>query len=98
MKILVAICLATLVVGIAGQDRQDNENIRDRFAGAWRLVLQEHPGPDGRLRRPDSTGMFVFTRDGHLSVQVMERNPKAKGSAVPEQYSQGGYEASWGTY
>src|SRR6266487_2982298 len=58
MKILVAICVASLVVGIAGQNRQDNENIRARFAGVWRLVSQEHPGPDGRLRR--LRGVTVF--------------------------------------
>jgi hypothetical protein len=43
--------------------------------------------------------MFVFTRDGHLSVQVMEREPKAQSAPTgPEQYSQGGYEASYGSY
>ena len=33
-----------------------------------------------------------------MSVQVMERNPQAQAAAGPEQYSQGGYEASFGTY
>jgi hypothetical protein len=46
----------------------------------------------------DCSGLFVFTRDGHLSVQVMERNPPAQTHAESQQYSQGGYEASWGTY
>ncbi len=94
MKIALAVCVAALLAGMtAGQDRGD---IRDRFAGAWRLAWLEHPGPDGKPHRVDCSGMFVFTRDGHASVQVMERNPQAP--AGPEQYSQGGYEASWGTY
>jgi hypothetical protein len=37
--------------------------------------------------------MFVFTADGHASVQVMYRNAEA-GNA----YAHAGYEASYGTY
>ena len=48
---------------------------RERFVGAWRLARLEEPGADGKLRRPDCTGQFVFTRDGYASVQVMYRNP-----------------------
>ena len=42
--------------------------------------------------------MLVYTRDGHMSVQVMYRNPPTEISAAPAQYAQGGYEASFGTY
>lgn len=99
MKTVLAICVGSMFVGMtAGQNRVGNSDIRERFAGPWRLVSQEHPGPDGTLRRLDSTGMFIFTRDGHLSVQVMARKPQAQTSAEPKQYSQSGYEASWGTY
>lgn len=76
----------------------DNERIQARFVGAWRLVSLEAPGPDGKIQKANSTGMFVFTRDGHASVQVMERNPPPQAAAGPEQYSQGGYEATFGTY
>jgi hypothetical protein len=81
-----------------GRDRGGNDSIRDRFVGAWRLVSLEQDGADGKIHRGDSTGLLVFTRDGHMSVQVMERNPQAQAPAAPEQYSQGGYEASFGTY
>ena len=68
------ICITLLLAGIStGQDRAD---IRDRFAGAWRLVRLEQPGPDGKIHDVDCTGLFVFTRDGHASVQVMDRNPQ----------------------
>jgi len=76
----------------------DNERIQGQFVGAWRLVSLETPGPDGKIQKANSTGMFVFTRDGHASVQVMERNPPPQAAAGPEQYSQGGYEATFGTY
>lgn len=78
---------------------QPGNNSRDQLAGAWKLVELDQPGPDGKLNRIDSSGMFVFSRDGHLSVQVMDRVPKPQTTpAGPEQYSQGGYEASYGSY
>ena len=96
MQNFVGVCVTLLLVGMtAGQDRDD---VRSRFAGAWRLVRLEQPGADGKLHRVDCTGMFVFTRDGSASVQVMERNPLSSTATGPEPYSQGGYEASWGTY
>lgn len=81
-------------IQVASQER----NASDRLAGAWRLAWLEQPGADGKLRRIDCCGMLVYTRDGHMSVQVMEREPQAQTSAGPEQYSQGGYEASYGRY
>jgi len=104
MKKLISLGVATLLIGITSatlsgnQDPGRNEDIRARFVGAWRLVSLEAPGPDGKIQRADSTGMFVFTRDGHASVQVMERNPQPQAQAGPGQYSQGGYEATFGTY
>ena len=96
MKKLIGFCITLLVAGMgSGQDRADNP---DRFAGAWRLIRLEQPGADGQLHDVDCTGLFVFTRDGHASVQVMDQNPQSSTGAGPRQYSQGGYEASWGTY
>ena len=109
MKKLLAVGVVSLFIGMTamtlsgsqrrhGEDRCGNEGIRDRFVGAWRLVSLEAPGPDGKIHQADSTGLFVFTSDGHLSVQVMDRNPPARDPAGPGQYSQGGYEATFGTY
>ncbi len=108
MKTLLSLGVVSLLVGIAamtlsaGQDRGTNDGIQDRFVGAWRLASLETQSADGKTHRADSTGLLVFTRDGHMSVQVMERNPHSQTtkqtSAEPEQYSQGGYEASFGTY
>jgi hypothetical protein len=109
VKSVVAICVVLTAAITAGQDRgtenepavlsaAKNTDIRDAFAGAWRLASLERPGADGKVHRIDCSGIFVFTRDGHAAVQVMERNPKTQTAARPQQYSQGGYEASWGTY
>jgi hypothetical protein len=104
MKKPLALGVVFLLIGMTAltmfgsQDRGVNERVRDRFVGAWRLASLEGQGADGRVRRSDTTGLLVFTRDGHMSVQVMERNPQPQTPAGPEQYSQGGYEASFGTY
>jgi hypothetical protein len=80
------------------QDRGASEDIRERLVGAWRLVWLEEPDAEGKVHRADCTGLLVYTRDGHMSVQVMYRNPHTGGQAGPVQYTQGGYEASFGTY
>jgi hypothetical protein len=104
MKKLLSLGVVFLFIGMTAmtlfgnQDRGGNEGIRDRFVGAWRLAWLDGEGADGKIHRADSTGLLVFTRDGHMSVQVMERNPQAQTPAGPEQYSQGRYEASFGTY
>jgi hypothetical protein len=104
MKKLLSLGVASLFIGVTAmtlsgsQDRGVNESIRDRFVGAWRLAWLEAEGADGKIHRSDSTGLLVFTGDGHMSVQVMEHNPRPQTPTGLEQYSQGGYEASFGRY
>jgi hypothetical protein len=95
---LLAAALALSAAASRAQERGVGDDARDRFIGAWRLVWLEEPGPDGNVHRADSSGMFVFTRDGHASVQVMYRNPQAGTAAGPVPYAQGGYEATFGRY
>jgi hypothetical protein len=95
----VSLFIGMTAVTLSGsQDRGRNEGIRDRFVGAWRLAWAEEEGAGGKIHRADCTGLLVYTRDGHMSVQVMYRNPPAGANAAPVQYAQGGYEASFGTY
>jgi len=102
MKELLSLGALSLFIGMTAMtlsgSQVGNEGIQDRFVGAWRLASLEQEGADGKIHGVDSTGMLVFTRDGHMSVQVMERNPQAQAPGGPEQYSQGGYEASFGNY
>jgi hypothetical protein len=95
---LLAIALVLSAAASRAQGRAAGDDTRDRFVGAWRLAWLEEPGPDGSIHRADCTGMFVFTRDGHASVQVMYRTPQAGAAAAPVQYAQGGYEATFGRY
>ena len=83
------------VIGLASVSAGQEGN---QLIGAWRLAWLEQPDAGGQLHKVDCTGLLVYTRDGHMSVQVMERNPPAQANGESNQYSQGGYEASWGTY
>jgi len=78
--------------------RAESAGMQDRFVGAWRLVSLEEADASGKVYRADCTGLLAYTRDGHMSVQVMYRNPEMGGQAGPVQYAQGGYEASFGSY
>jgi hypothetical protein len=104
MKKLLSLGVVSLFIGMTAitlpgsQERNGDEGVRERFVGAWRLVSLEAPGPEGKIQKANSTGIFVFTRDGHASVQVMERNPPPQAASEPGQYSQAGYEAAFGTY
>ncbi len=83
---------------LSGQGRDAGESTRNRLVGAWRLVWLEEPGADGKVHRADCTGLFVFTREGRASVQVMYQGVQAGTPGAPVQYAQGGYEASFGRY
>jgi Lipocalin-like domain len=103
MRKLLSLGVACVSLGISGtrlsgsQDR-GKDDIRDRFVGAWRLAWLEEPGADGKIQKADCTGLLVYTRDGHMSVQVMYRYLPTEVTAAPVQYAQGGYEASFGRY
>ena len=69
---------------------------RERLIGAWHLAHIESPSGDGKtMDVPRPIGMLVYTRDGHVSVQLMY--PKAA-STVSNQYVLNGYEASFGSF
>ncbi len=69
---------------------------REKLIGAWHLAWMEEPTPGGKVTRITSrTGILLYTRDGHMSVQIMF--PKAE-SALSNDYVKEGYEASFGSY
>lgn len=105
MKRLFLRWITPLCIGIAipapicsGQGRVTVSSASGRLAGTWRLVSLQEPGHAGRIHNIDCTGMLIATPDGHFSVQVMDRSPQPEAVPGPERYSQGGYEASFGTY
>jgi hypothetical protein len=91
--------LLSYVAASAQSGRQDLiDVVRDRFIGAWRLAWLEEPGADGNVHKADCAGLLVFTREGYMSVQVMYNKPQTGSPAEGGQYTEGGYEASFGRY
>ena len=106
MRALRFVMLSTLFVlsGIAlaqsvTKKDADSGHAREKLIGSWHLVSMDEPGPDGNLRHiTNRKGQLIYTLDGHMSVQVMYRNPPQASGTAPVQYAQGGYEASFGRY
>lgn len=90
--------IAGIIIPASSNQARGKVITPDRFAGAWRLASLEEPDATGSIHKADCAGLLIFTPDGHISVQVMYRDPAPGNSAAPVQYAQGGYEASYGTY
>lgn len=92
---VLAVVVATSGFTLA-QSAKKAASDRERLIGAWHLVHIESPGPDGKpLDTPQPQGMLIYTRDGHMSVQLMY--PR-QANAPSNEYVQNGYEASFGSY
>jgi Lipocalin-like domain len=97
-----ALRYGALVIGVAfcaaAQPAQSKHtgSDKERLIGAWHLARIEAPGPEGKpmsIARP--RGMLIYTRDGHMSVQLMYSK---SADARSNEYVLDGYEASFGSY
>lgn len=69
---------------------------KEKLMGAWHLVHIDAPDPDGKPAPvPQPKGMLIYTRDGHMSVQLMY--PESA-NTLSNEYVLNGYEASFGSY
>ena len=83
---------------VQSAERQDASlgSERDRLIGAWHLVALEVPEADGGVNQITGIkGMLLYTRDGHMSVQLMYPN---SASNLSNEYVKSGYEASFGSF
>ena len=88
-------CLLSLIIALSGFS-QSLPSDREKLIGAWQLVSLQVPGPDGKtISVSHPAGMLIYTRDGHVSVQLMY---PASESAISNEYVLNGYEASFGSY
>ena len=104
----IPICMATVVIvlslsGVSSPQVTETlrvSPVREALIGAWRLAWDEEEGADGRMNRAtDHKGTIIYTRDGHMSVQIMlPGTSDARRVTNPIKYDQGGYEAYFGTY
>jgi hypothetical protein len=69
---------------------------KERLIGAWHLAHIDSLGQDGKPTDiPQPLGMLIYTRDGHMSLQLMY--PKSA-KTLSNEYVENGYEASFGSY
>lgn len=88
--------LVAFTFGFLASAEKPGGSDRDKLIGAWHLVSIESPGADGKLNRAtDCKGQLIYTRDGHMSVQLMY--PPSQ-SALTNDYVRNGYEASFGRF
>ena len=74
----------------------DRQTDIERLIGAWHLEHIDFPGLDGKPSdSPQPKGMLIYTRDGHMSVQLMYSR---SASLLSNEYVRNGYEASFGRY
>jgi hypothetical protein len=93
MKAMQMAIVAAVVISAAAQNHAPVSD-KERLIGAWRLI--SITGPDGRsVSEGVPQGMLMYTRDGHISVQLMY--PEAA-NAQSNEYVKNGYEASFGSY
>jgi hypothetical protein len=98
MRTLCGWALATVLASVALAHAQagKNHSSRERLIGAWHLVRIDNPGPGGKpIPMPQPKGMLIYTRDGHMSVQLMY--PKSA-QPLSNEYVHDDYEASFGSY
>jgi hypothetical protein len=80
----------------ASKGAADRGSAKEKLIGAWHLAHIDVPGPDGKPRAPaQPQGMLIYTRDGHMSVQLMY--PESA-NVQSNEYVKDGYEASFGSY
>ena len=94
---VVALAIAGVVhVQSANAQEAGHASDRERLIGAWHLEHIDSPEPEGKPSDfPQPKGMLIYTRDGHMSVQLMY--PKSANNQSNE-YGLDGYEASFGSY
>ncbi len=94
MRSIRYLVLATLIAGsmlVQAQSTSRPTADRERLIGAWHLVHIDAPGPD----IPQPQGMLIYTRDGHMSVQLMYPD---SAKDLSNEYVERGYEASFGRF
>jgi hypothetical protein len=93
MKAMQMAIVAVLVIYGAAQNQAPISD-KERLIGAWHLA--SIIGPNGKpVSEGVPQGMLIYTRDGHMSVQLMY--PEAA-NAQSNEYVRNGYEASFGSY
>jgi hypothetical protein len=97
-SVWVAVLAIAGIVQVQSAKTQEAGHVsdRERLIGAWHLERIDSREPDGKPSdAPQPKGILIYTRDGHMSVQLMY----PESARLPSnQYVREGYEASFGSY
>ncbi len=92
---VVAVAALVPIQSVLSQATSHGSDI-ERLIGAWHLEHIDSPSADGKPSDAlQPAGMLIYTRDGHMSVQLMY---PAAASPLSNEYVRNGYEASFGSY
>ena len=96
VTLVVAMAFSIFAHAQAAKKTSSSGGAKEKLIGAWHLVHIDAPGPDGKsVPVPQPKGMLIYTRDGHMAVQLMY--PESANS-LSNEYVLNGYEASFGSY
>jgi hypothetical protein len=93
ITLVIAVTFATFAHAQAAEKTSGRGGAREKLIGAWHLAHLD-AGVDGNAM-PQPKGMLIYTRDGHMSVQLMY---PASANTLSNEYVLNGYEASFGSY
>ena len=94
--VIAATALAIFAQAQSSEKMSSSGNAKEKFIGAWHLVHIDATGHDGKSASvPQPKGILIYTRDGHMSVQLMY---PSSANALSNEYVLNGYEASFGSY
>jgi len=94
--VIAAMAFSSFAYAQSARKISGDTGAKEKLIGAWHLVHIDAPGPDGKsMPIPQPKGMLIYTRDGHMSVQLMY--PESA-NTLSNEYVLNGYEASFGDY
>jgi Lipocalin-like domain len=94
LTLVIVVALTALSLGQPAALGSDSRSDSQKLIGAWHLVSMT--GADGKSNpATEIKGTLIYTRDGHMSVQLMYPPSQA---TLSNDYVLSGYEASFGSY
>jgi hypothetical protein len=94
--VIAVMAFSTFAYAQSAKKISGDTGAKEKLIGAWHLVHINAPGPDGKsMPIPQPKGMLIYTRDGHMSVQLMYAE---SANTLSNEYVLNGYEASFGSF
>jgi hypothetical protein len=94
--VIAVMAFSTFAYAQSAKKISGDTGAKEKLIGAWHLVHIDAPVPDGKsMPIPQPKGMLIYTRDGHMSVQLMYAE---SANTLSNEYVLNGYEASFGSF